>query len=76
MYNLQVFVKKDKKYVETYNTTDKTEIYKRLCETLIAKKINCCKWVKSIKRESLYNGYQEITVLQAGGIKEIYTIKN
>jgi tRNA U55 pseudouridine synthase TruB len=76
MIELKVYIKKNTKPWLSYETRNESEIYKRLTETLIAKKINCCKWVKSIKRENLYNGYQKITVNQANGIKEIYIIKN
>lgn len=76
MINLIVELKKDNIYTETYNSVDPLEIYKRLTDTLIAKKINCCKWVRSIKRENLYNGYQKITVYQTNGIRETYIIKN
>lgn len=75
MIELKVYIKEGNKARETYATTDATEIYKRLAETLIAKKINCCNWVKSIKRENLYNGYQKITVNQINSIKEIYIVK-
>ena len=76
MEKLTVYIKDGKNYVETYTTTDPANIYQRLTNTLIAKKINCCKWVRSIKRVNLYNGYQKITVLQDNGVKEEYTIKD
>ena len=76
MEKLMVYIKDGKNYIGTYATTDPVEIYQRLTSTLIAKKINCCKWVRSIKRENLYNGYQKITVLQENGIKDEYIIKD
>lgn len=71
MFELKVY----RNNMETYSTTDRCEIYERLAKTLIAKKINCCKWVRSIKRENLYNGYVKITIHQIENIKEIYIIK-
>ena len=76
MEKLTVYIKDGKNYIETYATTDPVNIYQRLTNTLIAKKINCCKWVKSIKRVNLYNGYQKITVLQDNGVKEEYIIRD
>ena len=77
MPELKIYRKENNMYIlDSYQTSDPLEIYTRLTNTLIAKKINCCKWVRSIKRENLYNGYQKITVLQNNGIKEIYIIKD
>ena len=75
MEKLTVYIKENNKYIETYATTDAETIYKRLAEELIAKKINCCKWIQSIKRVNLYNGYQKITVHETNGIKAEYIIK-
>jgi hypothetical protein len=76
MEKLTVYIKDGKKYVETYTTTDALIIYQRLTNSLIAKKINCCKWIKSIQRVNLYNGYQKITVFENNGCKSEYIIKN
>ena len=76
MEKLTVYIKDGKNYVETYSSTDTETIYRRLTNSLIAKKINCCKWVRSIKRVNLYNGYQKITVLQDNGVKDEYIIKD
>jgi hypothetical protein len=75
MEKLTVYVKENNKYIETYTTTDAETIYRRLTEELIAKKINCCKWIQSIKRVNLYTGYQKITVHETNGIKAEYIIK-
>ena len=75
MENLTVYIDNGNGYHETYNTSDPLIIYQRLSGALIAKKINCCKWVRSIRRENLYNGYQRITVFVNYGCKEVYTIK-
>lgn len=76
MEKLTVYIRENNKYIETYATTDPETIYRRLTNTLIAKKINCCKWVRSIKRVNLYNGYQQITVLENNGCKEEYIIQD
>ena len=76
MEKLTVYIKNGKNYVETYTTTDPINIYQRLTDCLISKKINCCKWIRSIKRDNLYNGYQKITVLQDNGVKAEYIVKN
>ena len=76
MEKLTVYIKENNKYIETYTTTDETRIYQLLTNDLISKKINCCNWIRSIKRVNLYNGYQKITVLQNNGCKSEYIIKN
>ena len=76
MEKLTVYIKENNKYIETYSTTDPETIYRRLTEELISKKINCCKWIRSIKRVCLYNGFQKITVLQNNGCKSEYIIKD
>jgi hypothetical protein len=76
MEKLTVYIKDGKNYIENYSTTDATRIYQLLTNDLISKKINCCKWIKSIKRENLYNGYQKITVFQENGGKSEYIIKD
>ena len=76
MEKLTVYIKDGKNYIETYTTTDLETIYRRLANTLIAKKINCCKYVQSIKRVNLYNGFQKITVFENNGCKEEYIIED
>lgn len=61
------FDKRGKNLVETFSSDDTEYVYKRLADELIAKKINCCRWIKSIKRENLYNGFQRITVVYNHG---------
>lgn len=75
MERVTIYIKEGKYYIESHSITDPETIYKQLTTCLIAKKINCCTWIKSIKRENLYNGYQKITIVQDNGIKEEYIIK-
>jgi hypothetical protein len=76
MEKLTVYIKENGRYIENYSTTDASRIYQLLTNDLISKKINCCKWIKSIKRENLYTGYQKITVFQDNGCKSEYIIKD
>ena len=62
-------------FVKEWEHSDPAEVYKDLAAELIAKKINNCKWIRSIKRRQLYNGYLEITVNYPHGGRRIYTVK-
>jgi hypothetical protein len=69
-----VFEKKeDGRYIATWETTDAAEVYKRLCDVLISKKLCGCTWVKSIKRIQRY-AHVEIIVLYDNGGRDIFTI--
>lgn len=57
-------------------TTDKEEIYKRIAKELVAKKINCCTYIKSIKRSQLYTGYQRIYITFSNNVRATYTIED
>ena len=63
------------KWYYLHITTKTNEIYKRLTEELIAKKLNSCTYIKSIKRSPLYNGFQRIYVTYDNNIRATYTIK-
>ena len=52
------------------------EIYDSLTKDLIAKKLNKCTYIKSIKRIPLYNGFQRITVTYDNDVRRIYTVEN
>ena len=69
-------VKEGRVWRESFVTTDPVEVYKFLAEELIAKKINACSYIRSIKRQNLYNGYQRIFISYDNGGRAIYTIKN
>lgn len=66
--------KKDRKYVQTYECTDAATVYADLAQELISKKINACQWIKSIKRTTLYNGFQRVTVTYDHGGRRVYTV--
>ena len=71
-----VELKQGKKWIEEYTTTNDIEIYQSLSDDLIAKKINQCSYIKSIKRTPLYNGYQKILVTYDNDCRAIYIVKN
>ena len=70
------FAKRGDNFVETFRTEDPAEVYQRLAESLIAKKLNECRYIRSIKREQLYNGFIRITVTHDHGGKAIYIVNN
>lgn len=68
-------IKEGRNWRETHANTDPAEVYKYLAEDLIAKKINACSYIRSIKRTNLYNGFQKIVVSYDNGVRATYTIK-
>ena len=71
-----VEVKEGKKWGTSLVIENPVEVYERLAQEMIAKKINACKYITSIKRVNLYNGFQRITVNYNNGVRAIYTIAN
>ena len=69
-------VKKGREWVTSYEETDITAVHTQLAEDLIAKKLNCCSYIKSIKRVNNYDGTQTITVNYDNGVRSLYTIRN
>ena len=57
-----------------HDSMKEEDIYMRLCNALIAKKLNECRYIKSIKRRNNYDGTQEITVTYDNAVRNIYTI--
>ena len=76
MVEMTTYIKKNSKYAEIFRTDDQLTVYQQLTATLIAKKINNCNYIKSIKRENLYNGYQKITVLETDDVKKEFIVKD
>ena len=69
--------KEGEKYVVTFTCfNDPERMYRDLSSELIAKKINACRWIKSIKRTPLFNGFDHITVTYDHGGRRIYTVKH
>lgn len=50
------------------------EIYKRLADAVIAKKVCGCRYIKSIKRRNNYDGTCEITITYDNRVRNIYTV--
>ena len=72
-----VYQKKTGRSYETkFTCSDPGRVYEDLAHELIAKKINLCTYIKSIKRRPLYNGFDEITVSYDHGGRRVYTIKD
>ena len=65
--------KEGRKHVETWRSTDPVEVYKRLSNVLVSKKLCGCTWVKSIKRVQRYT-HVEIIVTYDHGWRDIFTI--
>ncbi len=69
-----VEIKNGKSWAVEFVDTDALSVYKSLTDDLIAKKINQCSYIKSIKRTPLYNGTQKITVVYNNDCRAIYEI--
>ena len=71
-------VKQGREWVVQFTNTDPVEVFKWLTDELISKKLNQCSYIRSIKRENLYNGYQRITVTYSAehGGRSVYVIPN
>lgn len=66
--------KQGRNYVETFRCDDVTRVYDDLAHELISKKINECRWIRSISRKPLYNGFDKITVTYDHGGRRVYTV--
>ena len=67
-------VKHGRKWGTEYEYTDHASIYEWLVHDLVAKKINACTYIRSIKRTNNYDGTQTIVVTYDGNTRNIYTI--
>lgn len=76
MEKMTIYVRHGKSYEQNHEITDKATVYERLTNDLIAKKINACTYIKSIKRINLYTGFQKIIVYYDNGVKTEYIVKN
>lgn len=74
--NFIVEVKIGRVYKAENTCTDTTEVYKALSNDIIAKKVNGCTYIKSIRREPLYNGYQRIIVTYDNKVRRVYTVES
>lgn len=68
-------VKRNNAWIDTFSDYNETDVYKSLSRDLIAKKINQCRYIKSIKRRQNYNGYITIIVTYDNNVRSVYTVK-
>ena len=74
---LTIEKKQGKKYVVTYQAEDNSAyLHRRLSKDLIAKKVNNCRYIKSIRRKPLYNGFSNIVVTYSNDVRATYTIED
>ena len=79
--NMRYEKKAGREFVATdSNSDDAALVYDYLAHDLIAKKINCCQYIKAISRKPLYNGFDQIIVTYCDDGKvygrRIYTVKH
>lgn len=60
-------------YETTYVCEDNARVYESLANALVSKKLNCCSYIKSIKRIQMYT-HVEIIVTQDNGFRTIYYV--
>lgn len=70
----EVQVKQGRNWVAGYTSLNAADVYSDLSHDLIAKKLNSCTYIKSIKRTNNYDGTQTITVNYDNETRSIYTI--
>ena len=75
MVNFIYEEKQNGKYVETFRCEDEQRVYDFLSHELIAKKLENCQYIRSIKRKQLYTGYIQIIVSYSNGCRRTYTVK-
>ena len=71
-----VQVKDGRCWKESYRIENEAEVYEALANDLIAKKLNNASSIKNIRRNSNYDGTQEIIVTYGCEVRAIYTVRN
>lgn len=71
-----VEIKEGKEWKYSHVIMDEKEVYNSLAHDLISKKINCCQWIKSIKRIPNYNGSQTIKVTYNNNVRATYIVSD
>lgn len=66
--------KNGSKWVACRMIDDAVQVLESLAQDLISKKINECKYIRSIKRQNNYDGTQTITVTHNNGTRSVYVI--
>ena len=68
------YTKDGKQWEECHETTNPEQVYKKLLDDMISKKLNGCTYIRKIEKVSLYNGFNRITVYYDNGVKTDYII--
>lgn len=71
--NVVFQVKQGRNFVTTWRSDNAEEVYKRLSNVLVSKKLCNCTWVKSIKRVQRYT-HVEIIVTYDNDGRDIFTV--
>lgn len=66
--------KKGDKWFYGSTCRDPETVYESLANDLIAKKINQCSYIKSIRRRQNYNGTATITVVYSNNVRALYVV--
>ena len=66
--------KQGKQWIDTFTSDNAIDVYKWLCSDLIAKKLNQCTYIKSIKRTPLYDGTQQIIINYSSTRRAVFII--
>lgn len=69
-------IKDGKKWIISRTVTDPETVYTSLAHDLIAKKINACLYIKTIRRIPNYNGSQNIIITYDNNVRATYTVAN
>jgi hypothetical protein len=69
-------IKSGNKWHTTFEVTDPENVLGNLSHDLIAKKLNACTYIRSIKRTNNYDGTQTIVVTYENVTRNVYTIPN
>ena len=74
--NMTIAVKNGKTYEVTSVNENRAEVYESLARDMVNKKLCACTYIKSIKRVSLYNGFEKITVCYDNNVRCVYVIES
>lgn len=70
---MEIQSKANGKWATVNTIEDKATLYESLANALVSKKLNCCSYIKSIKRIQMYT-HVEIVVTQDNGFRTIYYV--
>ncbi len=70
-----MYKKEGEKWVAMLTTYDELSVYKELSNRIIAKKIEQCKWITSIRSINHYNGWKTIYMYYGNGTKDAFLVE-